>query len=160
MRKHLLIFILVVSCLTLVRGASAATSNEALRGVDHISLAIEEVDVDALAVGLSKEALREMVVSRMKQAGLTVRDGNEKPYLFLWVRVIKSGWFGYAASYRLTLRDWSTSAHDPSTQILVTTWEKGGLVSGTKKKLTAALDDQLKQTVNLFVQDYFDANPK
>ena len=137
-------------------------ANIALRDLDKVSVQVNELDTESRKVGLDEQMIKDMVWQELEKEDLalpmTSSDKNN-PKMHVFITAIKV-MGGYAVSYRVHLRDWMLVPKSPSTKVQVTTWERGGLVSGGKKKVQEEVNKEVKKLTHLFIIDYLRANQK
>ena len=149
--QQILRVILLFLCLLVPQVGHA---HDALRKLQPVSVVVRNLDnAYAVKAGITREKLQKVVEQTLRDAGVPLAENAETPQLEVSVNV--ANFFGgYAGSYRLELRDWAGSLKDPSRRLLVVTWEKGGLLTASKKKFRGQIETSLKELAGAFVDDF------
>src|SRR5258705_5650895 len=93
------------------------SAHEALYGLEAPSVQVKDLNEFASKAGLSKDKLRGIVETVLKERGVAVNSSAETPQLDVSITVAKF-FGGYAGSYRLQVRDWAGSINDPAQRLL------------------------------------------
>lgn len=139
---------------------SAPIQRESLRYLPGVTLAIEEIEADARADGLSEETIRNAVELTLQSNGIRILTPVErsntpsKPYLYVRVGTykIQSGLYAYAVM--VTLKQLVALAHRPQRTMFASTWEQGLIGtpgSGNIAQVTNAVEDLVKRFANDFL---------
>lgn len=139
---------------------SAPIQRESLRYLPGVTLAIEEIEADAKADGLSEEAIRSAVELTLQSSAIRILTPEErsntpsKPSFYVRVSTYKmeSGLYAYAVT--VALKQLVALAHRPQRTMSASTWEQG--LMGTPGshnigQVTNAVEDLVKRFANDFL---------
>ena len=161
MRYGVMITVMILAYVNLCMAqVSAPNQRESLRYLPGVTLAIEEIEADAKADGLSEEAVHNAVERTLQSSGipiLTPVEGSKTPSNpFLYVRVatykIESGLYAYAVT--VALKQLVALAHRPQRKMSASTWEQGLIgASGSRNigQITNTVEDLVKRFANDFL---------
>ena len=163
MRYAVMITVMILAYVNLgMAQVSAPIQRESLRYLPGVALAIEEIEADAKADGLTEEAVHNAVEHTLQSRGipiLTQVEGSETPSKpFLYVRVATyrndSGLYAYAVT--VALKQLVALAHRPQRKMSASTWEQGVIGAGSRniRPVTKTVEDLVKR----FADDFLAVN--
>jgi hypothetical protein len=140
-------------------------TRNALKGLTGVFVIIETpLEPDAIAGGLSHDAIRTEVELKLRQAGIRVLSGDEwertpgKPYLQVWPKVLKGGTLGgYIYHISVEFKQHVSLVRTPDIKVFGATWsaEHMGYTPDLKD-----IRDRMKDLVDKFIAAYLSVNPK
>ena len=141
----------------------APVQRESLRYLPGVTLAIEEIQADAKADGLSEEAIRNIVELTLQSSGipiLTPVEGSKTPSKpFLYVRVgtykIESDLYAYVVS--VSLKQLVALAHRPQRKMSASTWEQG-LIGAPGSRNIGQVTNTVEDLIKRFASDFLAVN--
>lgn len=135
-----------------------------LKGIDELSIIIQDLDSDALDVGLSKERLRKTIELKLLMAGIKI---NKSSPVYISYSTLVLGTsvgdrkVGYAIYHSLSLNQSVELNRDPSQTVLaVPTWQQGSLLMVSPDSGASSVKSSLENLLDDFVVEYLKANPK
>ncbi|HSL05553.1 MAG TPA: hypothetical protein VK901_18660 [Nitrospiraceae bacterium] len=161
MRYGVMMTVMILAYVNLgMAQVSAPIQRESLRYLPGVTLAIEEIETDAKADGLSEEAVHNAVERTLQSSGipiLTQVEGSKTPSKpFLYVRVatykIESGLYAYAVT--VALKQLVALAHRPQRKMSASTWEQGLIGEAGSRNIgqvTKTVEDLVKRFANDFL---------
>jgi hypothetical protein len=144
--------------------SSMAAQSDAgeLKGLQAVGVTIEDLDVGARNVGLTREQLQTNVELKLRLAGLRVaqNDASAPPSPFVYVQIVTFGvddLHFYVADIKLEepvriLRNGRST--------LASTWTKGGYGSATSAALHDAILQDVANRTDEFLNSWVAANPR
>ena len=133
-----------------------ANASDVLKGVKGVHIAVENLSSSAMAQGLNKDAIHNLVEVKIRRNGIHVYSEDElrqvmgQPYVYVNINA-RDG----VANVRVTCRQTVLSTAQPDVQIIAAiVWERSGMCS-----LKRALD-ATDLFVDEFCLDFLKANPK
>jgi len=140
-------------------------TRNALRGLSGVYVMPENpLDDDAIRGGLSKDAIRNEVELKLRQAGIRVLSTEEweqapgKPYLQVWPKVLKGVVLGgYIYHISVEFKQHVSLMRTPDIKVFGATWstEHMGYTPDLKD-----IRDRMKDRVEKFIDAYLSVNPK
>jgi len=168
--RYSIIAVLVFSIsLLMISHASFSQSNQAeintLKGIKGIGVSVEDIDADAVAEGLNKDKLLQLITQKLKKSGVKVltdlelRTVSGQPKLVLNINSIKQHGPIYIFTTTLDLtqivlleRNKGLTSVSPTWTVLTT---GGSLPEDLAATVQASVDPMLES----FITDYKKANP-
>ncbi|MCU0594337.1 MAG: hypothetical protein MUC98_02580 [Desulfobacterota bacterium] len=140
-------------------------TRNALKGLSGVFVMPETpLEPDAVAGGLSHDAIRTDVELKLHQAGIRVLSGDEwektpgKPYLQVWPRVLKGGVLGgYIYHITVEFKQHVSLVRTADIKVFAATWstEHMGYTPDLKD-----IRERMKERVDKFIEAYLSVNPK
>lgn len=134
---------------------------ESLRWLPGVSVAIETIDPEARADGLSEEAVRTAVELILRSSGIRILTNSErittpsKPYLYVNIIPVKSkGMSSYALSVSVYLRQYVSLVHRPQHTMLATTWQIAYAVQAGSERLEELASHDIEPAIEDFANDF------
>ena len=164
MRYGVMVIVMILAYVSLgMAQVSAPIQRESLRYLPGVTLAIEEIEADAKADGLSEEAIRNAVELTLQSSGipiLTPVEGSKTPSKpFLYVRVgtykIESGLYAYVVT--VALKQLVALAHRPQRRMSASTWEQGQIGAPGSHNI-AQVTNTVEDVVKRFASDFLAVN--
>ena len=170
MLRYSIIAVLVLFIsLLIISHDSFSQSNQAeintLKGIKGIGVSVEDIDADAVAEGLNKDKLLQLITQKLKKSGVKVltdlelRTVSGQPKLVLNINSIKQPGPIYIFTTTLDLtqivlleRNKGLTAVSPTWTVLTT---GGSLPEDLAATVQASVDPMLES----FITDYKKANP-
>jgi len=152
------LFAIAICCPTVARGLAQdlPANRAAVRGIDGVLVAVEPLDPESKAQGLTEDLLRTEVELQLLQAGLRVRTRGEfdslreKALLYVRVSCMKNAsCFGYTVS--LGLRQEVVLVRDPGLSLLAETWSIGGVGAIQADNMKEAATEAVRKYVDRFL---------
>ena len=138
------------------------SSIKALKGFDTLKVEVEQLAPDLQKAGITTEEIQTDVETKLRQAGLKVKNKNETvtPYVVLYVSVnsIDNGVGGFAVSITSSLNQLVVLDRNKSLVSVASTWDSRSIVSAVKEKVQSIRDFVNIQT-DSFIAAYRKANP-
>src|SRR4029077_15389637 len=133
---YLAILMLVGPSSPVVRADDTVISRESLKGIQTVSVVIEDLDEDAKKVGLTEDNIRTDVELKLRLAGLNIAGQNStvpgNTYLYVNVKVLPP----FAANVTVELNQSVLLQRNGDLVIGSTTWElSGGLTNPTSERI-------------------------
>ena len=159
----LLVVIFLLSSVTL---AQAALNKETLRGIKAMEVVVENLEQDIEKDGLSTSTIQTDVEQKLRMAGIKVLTEEEwikepgSPYLYVGVSSYKRDTGLYAFHIEVELSQEVILYRKPDVLCPAITWACVGLTGTVGAKKVNGLRDRIKDKIDLFINDYFDMNPK
>jgi len=137
---------------------------EPLKGIQGIYVLIEDLPPNAKEFGITKESLKTEVELKLRLAGIKIPGSEEKDSSFgiLYVTLYIIGEKKiYAFDIDISLQE-IIYIKRINQRRLVTTWNLGylGLFHKDHKDNSPFIREQLKRTLDTFLNDYLAVNPK
>jgi hypothetical protein len=160
MRYGVMITVMILAYVDLgMAQVSSPIQRESLRYLPGVTLAIEEIEADAKANGLTEEAVYKAVERTLQSSGipiLTQVEGSEtpsKPFLYVRVATYKSESGFYAYAVTVALKQLVALAHRPQRKMSASTWEQGLIGTGSRNmgQVTKTVEDLAKRFANDFL---------
>ena len=162
-------FCALATLLTVLCGISYAQdidqTRNALKGLSGVYIMPETpLEPDAIAGGLSYDAIRTDVELKLRQAGIRVLSGDEwerapgKPYLQVWPRVLKGGVLGgYIYQITVEFKQHVSLVRTSDIKVFAVTWstEHMGYTPDLKD-----IRDRMKLLLDRFIDAYLGVNTK
>ena len=166
MRYIVMAMIMVLTCLDL-RVAQAVSPEErgSLRGILGVEVVIEDIDQDAQADGLSKEAIRTAVELILRSSGIRVLARLERltttsnPWIYVRVQTLKDKYQPlYAVGITVHHFREMTFAHRPKYAMYAMTWENAAIAIVGQDRLNDAIEIAIEPKIKIFANDFLAAN--
>jgi len=164
MRYGVMVIVMILAYVSLgMAQVSTPIQRESLRYLPGVTLAIEEIEADAKADGLSEEAIRNAVELTLQSSGipiLTPVEGSKTPSKpFLYVRVgtykIESDLYAYVVT--VSLKQLVALAHRPQRKMSASTWEQG-LIGAPGSRNIGRVTNTVEDLVKRFASDFLAVN--
>lgn len=140
------------------RADDSQLSRATLKGISAVYVLVEDLDDDAKAMGLTKDAIQTDVELKLRLAGMQVvppEDGVTLPYLY--VRVTVSDRSARAAYTEVRLHQNALLQRNGQIAYGATTWDKSGLKIGPTAQ---GIRNEIKDHVDTFLNAWLSVNPK
>ena len=145
--------------------AQLVSARESLRGLDGVSVVVEELNSDARRGGISESQLETDTELRLRRNGVRV---TQPTFPYLYVRVIAlrdttvSGReLGYSTAIEVSLMELAVLIREPLHTVAARTWRKVGLISSAdSSSFRRRVREQIQDLVDQFSNDYLAMNPK
>ena len=136
---------------------------ESLRGLERLSVVIEDLAPELEEGGLTKSKLKAQVKLGLDQAGIEVLPEEDvidyrAPYLYINVNGMKACLGLYAYATRVALKQPVVLPRSPFAEVYMATWEIGGVGTVGVNHLPAILES-VRSQIDKFCRDYLAANP-
>ena len=118
----------------------------------ELNLQIEPLNDDQQKAGLNIDDIRNSIVQKLQDDGISVNDSISQPMLTLRIRTIQSG-LDYATFIQLTLQEASMLVRNRSTFNAVT-WSQASLLSCRPEDLKKEVTDTLNAMSESFAKDF------
>ena len=136
-----------------------------LRGLQGVEVMVEDVDPEAERDGLTRNQLQVIVESELRKAGIKLLTREERfsapgdPFLYIRVATHKAPTEMYGFSISVQLRQGVALLRNPSFKTRAVTWHYStvGIVGASNLQ---DIFDHLKDTLDIFINDYLSVNPK
>jgi len=165
MRQNL-IFALAATALFLAKPAPAQTDLSPLRGLETLTVVIEDLDPSLTENGLAAADLRKLLEGRIGMMGIRLLSVEEAidaapgpGYLRLAIRTERVSDLNRIYSVGLELRQKARLVRDPSIETTAVTWRAQELGLSPLKDMTGIRGDTAS-LIDRFVTDLSKANPK
>ena len=144
--------------------AQSARNVASLAGVEGVEVVVEELTAAQRNLGLSESALRNDVVTRLRQAGVRVVAQSvacgESPCLYVHVTTTV-GDGANAHFVHVGVQQMVNLSRDTAFALSVETWRAVGRIGLAPGRETAErVRDAVRSEVDQFVTAYLDANPR
>ena len=142
--------------------AAGEYERETLRGLPGVDVLIEDLDPDATAAGLSRDAIQADVELILRSSGIQVVPLGRVPvgpYLYLNVITVKNGLGVYAYSVSLELNQKVEVLSGTRKQVYAATWSKRTIGSVGRDNLHTIVSDNVAPLVKRFANDFLAVNP-
>lgn len=137
-----------------------------LRGLQGVSVIVEQVDPDAEAAGVSAQALKENAEKLLRTKGIRVLSRSERlktpggPMLYVNINTLPEAKTGlYSYNIDVSLRQLVVLARSQSHVTVATTWDTGILGQAGKKVFAEAVRVNLEKGVDDFADAFRALNP-
>ena len=166
---------LLIIFLTLFIGGKAFTQSDfkALKGIKRILVAVEQVNEDAIKIGLTRQRIQTVVELKIRKEGIRMlemeefikmlKDGRlpekelhmirEMSTLYINVNVM-----GKTFSVTVKVREYVSLYRDKSIETDACTWERANI--GNYEDNPDFIMSCLSERLDEFLNDYYKANPK
>jgi hypothetical protein len=160
---QLLVVVLVWGNIGLVDALDSG-SRESLRGMFGLGVVIEEVSPDALADGLSQEAIRSTIEQALRSKGIRLltertRSGST-PYLYINVNTLKEELGLYAYTVTVDLKQLVGLLSMKNKKTWGTTWSSSVLGMVRQENVNQIIVDAVEPLIKDFTDDFVAANPR
>jgi hypothetical protein len=141
---------------------------EGLKGLKGVHVLVEDLNIDAEADGLSKDAIQTDVERKLQQSGIRVLTQTQmqaapgKPALCVRVSTAEiPGYPTYSCFISVELKESVKLQRNFGIQVVgATTWQTNGDVGYVNTQSLFTLRDRVKDKVDQFCNAYLKANPK
>lgn len=134
-----------------------------LIGLQGVNVLIEVLKPVAQKYGLTREALKIAVESRLREHGIRWPSPSQSPFvptLYVNVNIAAEESLGLAmVCVKVELQQQVVLSRDLKTSCTATTWDKSGLTYGPVNNLNN-VTVSVMEVVDVFINDYLAANPK
>ena len=136
---------------------------ESLRGLEGVSVVIEEMTPQVEDDGLTKAELKQEVELRIHKAGIQVLPEQDatvpgSAYLYVNINLIKTGIGLYVYASRVALKQELVLPREPLMEFYAATWEIAGVGTVGINNLRGIVEN-ISEHVDRFVKDYLAVNP-
>lgn len=145
---------LLLLATSLLSAADTDLSHRSLRGLNNVSVVIEDLPAGAQTIGLFKESLQTDVELRLRQNGI---KGSEDALAYIYVNVNVSQ-SGAAAALSVEVHQTARLTPDPSIAVVATTWDADAVVSNPQS--AAFVRDSIVGLIDKFLNAWPSVNPK
>ena len=138
---------------------------DSLKGLPGVFLIVQGLSAEVEADGLTAAAIQADVEAKLRLAGIRGLPREQAveagyPYVYVNVDAIRNPLLPlYAYNVRLELFQAVQSVLEPRARFLAITWQRTRVGSVGAKNLQD-VRDEIKQFVDEFVKDWFNANPR
>jgi len=150
--------------LLMLRSKPTAEERGTLIGLQGVNVLIEVLKPVAQEYGLTREALKVAIESRLREHGIRWLSPSQSrfvPTLYVNVNMAVEESFGWVmVCVNVELHQEVVLSRDLKTSCTATTWDKSALTYGAVNKLRNVAVGLTKQVVDVFINDYLAANPK
>ncbi len=160
-------FSVMMMILLLSSGVMTQTiGKDSLKGLKSVHVIIENLKSDIEKDGLNASTIQTDVEQKLRMAGIKVLTEEEwikepgSPYLYVGVSSYKRDTGLYAFHIEVELSQEVILYRKPDVLCPAITWACVGLTGTVGAKKVNGLRDRIKDRVDLFINDYFDVNPK
>ena len=147
-----------------------ATKVGPLTRLRQTSIVAESLDADAKTLGLSKKSLESQMFVGLRRdiPRLAVRE-SARPFLYLQVTVVRRTTVGgqehgFSAFVNLRMERPVTIQEDVGvdevTFTMATVWDRGELLSGSRRSIRQLVKDSIDEKLTEFAADYYRQNPQ
>lgn len=145
-------------------GVALTSSPESLRGLEAVCLAVQDLNPELEANGLTRQRIYLHVALALVRAGITVLSpeeyvpGEGTPLLNVYIQALNTNGVNFAYNLGLSLSQDVSLVRDPENTVAGSTWrseELGVVPAGQVRELDASF----RTKVDEFVADYQAANP-
>lgn len=158
----------VIALFTLVQIAisQAWGEKESLKGLEGVGVLVEDMQENAMRVGLNRTQIITDVELRLRMAGIKVLTREERyaqpgsPYLYVQVNSIYLESIEHLAYTVRVLLDQDVSLTHNNTQFRGATWKEGMIGNVHKYDAKEVVRDAVKDLIDKFINDYLAVNPK
>jgi len=164
MRYGVMVTVMMLAYVTLgMAQVSAPIQRESLRYLPGVTLAIEEIEADAKADGLSEEAIHNAVERTLQASGIPILTPVEgaktpsKPFLYVRVGTYKIESDRYAYVVTVSLKQLVALAHRPQRKMSASTWEQG-LIGAPGSRSLGQATNTVEDLVKRFANDFLAVN--
>lgn len=151
---------LLTACGILVAHAMAQdleANRATVRGLDAVFVAVEKLDPESRAHGLSEDQVRKEAEAHLSGAGLVIRSRGEydvnpdKAMIYIRISSMKDGPC-FAFTVHLALRQEVMLVRNPEISIVTETWSAGGVGAIPDKNLKAAALEAVNSYIDRFIR--------
>lgn len=138
---------------------------ESLRGLQGVRVTVEDIDPEAKRDGLTKSQIQRVVELELRKAGIKVLTEEEwfsipsSAILSVNVNTDKSSDGPYSFNISLELVQRVALFRNPYFARLAPTWDTGSVGTVEASNLRN-IYDSVKDTVDIFINDYLSVNPR
>ena len=140
-------------------GLAQSSKIESLRGLQAVSVVIEDLGPDAESLGLTKSRLHSQVELRLRRSGITVLE-DAIPFLYININLKKVPTGLYAVATEVSLKQQVYLVRDSSIEITGVTWKVGSVGTVGEDRFAKSILNHVTRYVDEFANDYLAANPR
>ncbi len=166
--RRLAIGSIAIVLLASLQCESQETKVAPLKRLRETSILVEPLNADAKALGLSKKSLESQMLVGLRRdiPRLAIRE-SALPYLYLNVTVVRERTvggqeFGFSVFVSLEMVRPVTILEDVGdgevTFALATVWDRGGLLTGSRRGMRQHVKDSIDEKLTEFAADYYRQN--
>jgi len=164
----IVMFLVFLTHGSLVYSASHEIMTKPLKGLTAISVLVEKLNADIKdKTGLTEKQIETDVELKLRMAGIKVVSLGESlnipgmPYLYVNLSIFRhsSGLF-FAYSIYIALIENVYLERNSAINVSAQTWFKGEIGVIGESQVSSIRNNIIKDTVDIFINDYLSANPK
>ena len=166
MRYIMSTVVMALTCLAL-SAAQAVTleQRESLRKLQGVEVVIEDINAEASADGLSKDAISTAVELILQSSGIRVLDEPERtktssgPFIYINVNAHRDS-STYSLCVGVELRQLVSLVTRPEQGMFVATWSSHALATVGADRLREVIPGLIEPKVKAFANDFLAVNPR